>query len=527
MSSTGGNTFAVSRPTRAGVSGGGATSFVNGALRRGIGRAPTRQTVAFPVGAGTTYAPISVVIPGDSVTATGTLTGSTTTGNHPNLSGSGINPAQDVNRYWTLTPGGGLALGTYTPTFSWASSGDTNGTLTTGTLVVRKYAASTWTGPTTSSSYLAAPQPNETATSYSATFGDYAVGNLAPASRLVITGSGTQTAGGSQNLTITAKDGSGNTVTGYTGTHSLVFTGANASSNPPTDPTVTNATGTAVAFGSATSITFTNGVATVSAGNNGAMVLYNAESATIAATDGTIDATGADRLTVAVSAAPLAKFALALTNPQTNGTAFTGTNTLTAEDAWGNTISSFNAATDNVTITADAPLSGTVSGLGSGSTNVLNQVGDFSSGVAHLTTLGMKYTGSAASGTFTASAVSGKSGMSGSVTIGKATAICIVTGYDVPFDGTEHIATGGPCTGIGGVTLTGGTYDLTGTAHTDAGTTRTTPGPGATPTTRRAARSRTTSARPPPSARSPATPSPTTDSRTQRQASAPASAGST
>jgi len=37
-------------------------------------------------------------------------------------------------------------------------------------------------------------------------------------------------AGGSSNLTITAKDEKGNTVTTYTGSHSLVFSGANAAS---------------------------------------------------------------------------------------------------------------------------------------------------------------------------------------------------------------------------------------------------------------------------------------------------------
>ena len=125
----------------------------------------------------------------------------------------------------------------------------------------------------------------------------------------------------------------------------------------------------------------------------------------IVATQGAITTTGADRLTVVVSAAALNKFALALASPQTNGAAFTGTNTLTAQDTWGNTVTGFNAATDSVTIVANAPLTGTVSGLGSGANNVLNQAANFSSGVADLTALGMKYTGNAATGTFTATSV--------------------------------------------------------------------------------------------------------------------------
>src|SRR5207302_3354004 len=156
---------------------------------------------------------------------------------------------------------------------------------------------------------------------------------------------------------------------------------------------------------------------TVSGANNGVMTLYKAETATIGVTDGLISAAGADRLSVTVSAAALAKFAFVLASPQTNGTAFTGTNTLTAQDAFGNTVTGFNASTDNVTFTANSPLLGTVSGLGSLANNVLNQATNFSSGVANLTTLGMKFTGTGTAGTFTATSGTGKMGTSGSVTI--------------------------------------------------------------------------------------------------------------
>src|SRR5207247_71297 len=135
-----------------------------------------------------------------------------------------------------------------------------------------------------------------------------------------------------QSLTITAKDGAGSTVTAYTGDKTLTFSGATASTAPVTQPTVKDKTGAAINFGTATTITFTNGVATVSGANNGVLTLYQAEAATIAVTDGTISAAGADRLSVTVSAGALTKFALALTSPQTSGAAFTGTNTLTAQD---------------------------------------------------------------------------------------------------------------------------------------------------------------------------------------------------
>ena len=74
----------------------------------------------------------------------------------------------------------------------------------------------------------------------------------------------TPTAGAADNLTITAKDSAGTTVASYGGSHSLTFAGASAIGGK--SPAVTNNSGTAVAFGTAEPITFTNGVATVTTG---------------------------------------------------------------------------------------------------------------------------------------------------------------------------------------------------------------------------------------------------------------------
>ena len=108
------------------------------------------------------------------------------------------------------------------------------------------------------------------------------------ATHLVITGSAMQTAGTTQNLTITAYDGFGNIDQSYTGGKSLTFSGANPSTSPVIPPTVTNSGGVATNFGTATSITFASGVAHVSSGSNGVMALYKVETPTIAATDGSI-----------------------------------------------------------------------------------------------------------------------------------------------------------------------------------------------------------------------------------------------
>lgn len=241
------------------------------------------------------------------------------------------------------------------------------------------------------------------------------------ASKFVITGSASQTAGSSQNLTITAKDANGNTAISYTGDKSVTFSGANSSTSPVTAPTVSNKLGSAIAFGSVTTLTFTSGVATVSAGNNGAMTLYKVETAVIAATEGSITTTGSDRLSVVVSAAALNKFALALSSPQNSGVAFTGTNTLTAQDAYGNTVTTFEASDNNITIAAVSPLTGSISGLSG--TNKLTSASDFTNGVADLTALGMVYTGNSATGTFTATAATGGyTGTSGSVVIGSGAA---------------------------------------------------------------------------------------------------------
>ncbi|MHA8054294.1 hypothetical protein, partial [Aquirufa sp. OSTEICH-129A] len=96
------------------------------------------------------------------------------------------------------------------------------------------------------------------ATGSAVTSGNVTIG-AGSATKFIITGSGTQTAGGSQTITITAKDASGNTASGYTGSKSLTFSGANSSSSPATSPKVEGTD-----FGTATSVSFTNGVATAS-----------------------------------------------------------------------------------------------------------------------------------------------------------------------------------------------------------------------------------------------------------------------
>jgi hypothetical protein len=143
----------------------------------------------------------------------------------------------------------------------------------------------------------------------------------------------TPTAGATDNLTITAKDLSGNTVTTYGGDQSLTFTGANTIG--ANQPTVTSKTGTAVAFGTAETISFTSGVAAVSGANNGVMTLYKAESATVTVSDGTH--TG--NASVTVGPASAASYTVSAPGSATAGSPIS--TTLTAKDTYGNTATGY------------------------------------------------------------------------------------------------------------------------------------------------------------------------------------------
>jgi hypothetical protein len=176
----------------------------------------------------------------------------------------------------------------------------------------------------------------------------------ATASTLILAAaSATPAAGASDNLTITARDIYENTATGYTGSKSLIFSGAEAIGS--NKPTVVNSSGTAVAFGSATAITFTAGVATVTSSKNGLMKLYAAGEADIAVSDGTIST--ATPLEVTVSPLAASKFVLTATSTTpTVGEA--DSLTTTAQDTYGNVATSYTGAKSLTYSTASASPTG-------------------------------------------------------------------------------------------------------------------------------------------------------------------------
>ncbi len=155
-----------------------------------------------------------------------------------------------------------------------------------------------------------------------------------------------QTAGATNNLTITAQDATDNTVTTYTGSKNLTFSGASASPGG-TNPTVVNSTGTAINFGSATAITFTAGVAKVTSSRNGVMRLYRSGATNIKVSDGSISSS--PDLAVTVAAATTSKIALSV--PSTTPTAGSPCDlTIIVSDTYGNPIPTYSGSR-NLTFT--------------------------------------------------------------------------------------------------------------------------------------------------------------------------------
>ncbi len=139
----------------------------------------------------------------------------------------------------------------------------------------------------------------------------------------------TQTAGTAFNETITAHDAYGNTATGYTGSQTITFTG------PANSPNATAPSYPA-------SVTFTSGAGTAS------ITLYDAQTTTLTATQGTVTGTSGS---FAVIAGAAATFTLPTPATKTAGTAFN--ETITAHDAYGNTATSY-AGAKTITFTGPA-----------------------------------------------------------------------------------------------------------------------------------------------------------------------------
>jgi hypothetical protein len=147
----------------------------------------------------------------------------------------------------------------------------------------------------------------------------------------------TPTAGEADNLTITAKDASNNTVGTYSGSRSLSFEGATEAPNGA-NPVGIDETGVEKRFTEPTEIAFTEGKATVSGSKNGVMKLYNAEEAHIKVKEGSLN-NGAG-LPVRVTPGPFKSFHVVPSPIEPEAGGACGVK-LTALDEWHNTITSY------------------------------------------------------------------------------------------------------------------------------------------------------------------------------------------
>jgi hypothetical protein len=185
------------------------------------------------------------------------------------------------------------------------------------------------TGPGSSFSDFEAGNPRLTATDTAATTvtGQAALTvQPAAASSFVLPTPSTQSAGTAFDETITAMDAYGNTAGGFGGAQAITFGG------PSTSPD-----GTATSYPD--SVTFTDGVGTAS------ITLFDAETTTLTASQGTIAGTSGS---FAVSAAGAEAFVVSTPSTQSAGTAFD--ETVTAVDAYGNTAGGWTPGARCVTI---------------------------------------------------------------------------------------------------------------------------------------------------------------------------------
>ena len=150
---------------------------VNGYLRKTISSPSDSRT--FETGDASVYTP--VVIAGASYSGAFDITASTTTGDHPNISTSGIDSSRSVNRYYTLS---GTPTGPSDITFNFIA-GDVDAGANPGNFLIEKYDGS-WSSTTVGA---------RTATSTQAlgvtSFSDFALGEPPPIPPTTIMSNGT------------------------------------------------------------------------------------------------------------------------------------------------------------------------------------------------------------------------------------------------------------------------------------------------------------------------------------------------
>ena len=180
-----------------------ASSYVNGTVVKTFATG-SGLSFTFPIGDASSYTPVGFAAL--TVGTAGTVAANTTAGDHPSISTSGLNSAKSVNRYWTLTAGGGFAASLNTATFTFINPGDLDAGANTAAFVVRRYSGGSWF-PTTTGTRASTSTQITGATS----FGDFAIGEQLTDNYLVAATS-PQSPGATFTTTVTARDILGQTV---------------------------------------------------------------------------------------------------------------------------------------------------------------------------------------------------------------------------------------------------------------------------------------------------------------------------
>ena len=228
---TGANTLIIFNNSNTAIFGGSGTSYVNGNLQKTFGTSGNPQTFTFPIGDASNYTPINLT--SMTVGTAGNLTVRTMGSEHGNIGTSTINPAKSVNRNYTLTAAGGLAVSTYNATFNFVG-GDVDGEATPANFIVGKY-NSGWTYPTLGTKTLTSTQVTGLNS-----FSDFAIGEINTYTLTYTAGANGSIPGGSPQTVDYGADGTAVTAVADEGYHFVNWTGTYTSTdNPRTDTNVT------------------------------------------------------------------------------------------------------------------------------------------------------------------------------------------------------------------------------------------------------------------------------------------------
>jgi len=180
-------------------------------------------SLTYEIGNASNYTPASFSF--TNVSSAGNLTGNTTSGDHSDISNSGIVMTKSVNRYWSFS-NSGTSFSNYDLTLNFVA-GDVDGGANTSSFVVAKKDGSTWSIPTVGS---------KTSTSTQATgmtsFSDFQIGELPLINFTSANQSGTENSVGTMTITAQLSVASSKDVT-------VPFTGSGTASNP-SDYTITS-----------------------------------------------------------------------------------------------------------------------------------------------------------------------------------------------------------------------------------------------------------------------------------------------